>query len=50
MTLQQLEIHHITRALRHEGGHVHRAADRLGIPRSTLYEKIKKHGIETSDA
>ncbi len=50
MSLQQLEIHHITRALRREGGHVHRAAERLGIPRSTLYEKIKKYAIETSDA
>ncbi len=49
MSLRQLEIHHISRALRREGGHVHRAAERLGIPRSTLYQKIKKYGIETSD-
>ncbi len=50
MSLRQLEIHHITRVLRCEGGHVHRAAERLGIPRSTLYEKIKKYAIETPDA
>ena len=45
MNLQQLEIHHISRTLRREGGHVHRTAERLGIPRSTLYQKIKKYDI-----
>jgi transcriptional regulator of acetoin/glycerol metabolism len=25
-----------------EGGHVERAAARLGIPRSSLYQKLKK--------
>ncbi len=47
MSLRQVEILHISQALRSERGHVNRAADRLGIPRSTLYQKIKRYGIET---
>jgi transcriptional regulator of acetoin/glycerol metabolism len=31
--------------LREEGGHVERAAKRLNIPRSTLYQKIKAYGL-----
>lgn len=45
MTLEELERLHITAALRTEGGHVERAARRLGIPRSTLYQKIKLMGM-----
>ncbi len=48
MSLRQLEIHHITRTLRREGN-VRRTAERLEIPRSTLYQKIKKYGIETPE-
>jgi transcriptional regulator of acetoin/glycerol metabolism len=32
--------------LKEEGGHVGRAASRLGVPRSTLYQKIKRYGID----
>lgn len=45
LTLLQLEKHHIERVLEEERGHVEKAAQRLGIPRSSLYQKIKKHQI-----
>jgi DNA-binding NtrC family response regulator len=45
LTLRELERLHIANVLREEGGHVERAAKRLNIPRSTLYQKIKAHGI-----
>jgi len=47
-TLEELERQHIERILREEGGKVEAAARRLGIPRSTLYQKIKKHGLAPS--
>ena len=46
LTLAELERLHITRVLAAEGGRVERAAARLGIPRSTLYQKIKVMGID----
>jgi transcriptional regulator with PAS, ATPase and Fis domain len=48
LTLIDLERKHIGRVLSEEGGHVDRAAKRLGIPRSSLYQKIKKHGLRPS--
>ena len=48
MTLQQVERRHIERVLREEGGKVEQAAQRLGVPRSTLYQKIKNLGIDVS--
>jgi DNA-binding NtrC family response regulator len=45
LTLLELERRHIERVLHAEHGHVERAARRLGIPRSSLYQKIKKFGI-----
>jgi DNA-binding NtrC family response regulator len=47
-TLKASEIQEIVRALQAEGGHVERAAQRLGIPRSSLYQKIRKYGIALS--
>ena len=44
-TMKAVEIQEIVRALQAEGGRVERAAQRLGIPRSSLYQKIKKYGI-----
>jgi len=41
LTLDEMERLHIQRALSLENGHVPRAAMRLGIPRSTLYHKLK---------
>jgi len=48
ITLQELERRHIERVLRLEGGRVSDAAKRLGIPRSSLYQKIKQHRIVVS--
>ena len=47
-TLKALEIQEIVRALQAEGGHVGRAAQRLGVPRSSLYQKIRKFGIPSA--
>ncbi len=48
LTLQELERQHIERVLLEERGRVEKAAKRLGIPRSSLYQKIKKHQIQPS--
>jgi DNA-binding NtrC family response regulator len=40
-TLQEVEWQHIQRVLHEENGSVGRAAQRLGVPRSTLYQKLK---------
>jgi DNA-binding NtrC family response regulator len=40
-TLKDLEWQHIQRVLAEEGGSVPRAARRLGVPRSTMYQKLK---------
>jgi DNA-binding NtrC family response regulator len=48
LTLLELEKQHIERVLEEEQGRVEKAAKRLGIPRSSLYQKIKKHGIASS--
>jgi DNA-binding NtrC family response regulator len=44
-TLDEVERTHIARALRILGGQVPEAAKRLGIPRSSLYNKIKQYRI-----
>ena len=49
LTLEQLERRHIVRVLHDEGGHVIRTAERLGIPRSTLYQKIKTYGLDPTE-
>jgi len=46
LTLLELERRHIERVLDLEKGHVVAAAERLGIPRSTLYQKLKEYGID----
>lgn len=48
LTLLELEKQHIERVLQEERGRVETAAKRLGIPRSSLYQKIKKFQIPTS--
>ncbi len=48
MTLEQLEKWYVERVLREENGHVDTAAKRLGIPRSTLYQKLKKWDLTVS--
>jgi DNA-binding NtrC family response regulator len=48
LTLLELERRHIELVLAEEHGQVERAAKRLGIPRSSLYQKIKKFQIMLS--
>jgi len=48
LTLLELERRHIELVLAEERGQVESAAKRLGIPRSSLYQKIKKFQIITS--
>ena len=45
LTLEELERSHIERVLAELGGRVTEASQRLGIPRSTLYQKIKRFGL-----
>jgi DNA-binding NtrC family response regulator len=46
MTLGQMELEAIKRALLEAGGNVVRASKILGVGQATLYRKIKKHGLE----
>ncbi len=45
MSLDQIEKAHILRIFEAEGGHVERAAARLGIARSSLYQKLRDYGL-----
>ena len=44
--LEDIERAHVIRVIGEENGHVERAATRLGIPRSTLYQKLKAFGYK----
>ena len=44
-TLAELERQYILKVLERENGNVERAAEWLGLPRSTLYQRIKYYGI-----
>lgn len=46
-TLLDAERQHIERVLKFEHGSVERAAVRLGVSRSTLYQKLRRFGIHT---
>ena len=48
LTLADVERRHIERVLVEEAGRVEPAARRLGVPRSTLYQMLKRHGISLS--
>lgn len=48
LTLQEMERRHIERVLGDTQGKVEQAAKRLGIPRSTLYQKLKDYGLAPS--
>ena len=48
LTLRDLERLHIERVLREENGRVETTAKRLGVPRSTLYQKLKEYGLAPS--
>lgn len=43
LTLLELEQHYIAKVLQEEQGNVDRAAKRLDVPRSSLYQKIKRY-------
>jgi DNA-binding NtrC family response regulator len=46
LTLDEVEQRHIANVLAEENGHVERAARRLGIPRSSLYAKIRSGRVQ----
>ncbi|HEX6095203.1 MAG TPA: sigma-54 dependent transcriptional regulator [Thermoanaerobaculia bacterium] len=48
VSLVEAEERYIRRVLAHEGGSVERAAKKLGVPRNTLYYKLKKYGVRLS--
>jgi DNA-binding NtrC family response regulator len=48
VTLEEVERGHIMRVLEAEGGNVAQAAQRLGVPRSTLYQRIRTFGLRVS--
>jgi DNA-binding NtrC family response regulator len=45
-TLDELERSYIEHVLRAELGNVERAAEKLAIPRSTLYQRIRTYGLQ----
>ena len=45
LTLQEMEKNHIAAVLALELGSIQKAAKRLGIPRSSLYNKVNRFGI-----
>ncbi|MGA2099181.1 MAG: sigma-54 dependent transcriptional regulator [Candidatus Acidiferrum sp.] len=49
-TLDELERSHIEEVLALENGRVGLAAQKLGVPRSSLYEKLKQYGIGRKDS
>ena len=46
LTLDEMERRLIDRAMQLEGGRVEQAARRLGIARSSLYDKLKRHRLK----
>jgi transcriptional regulator with PAS, ATPase and Fis domain len=46
-SLEELELRHISRVLLHCRGNRTRAAQRLGISRATLHNKINRYGLKT---
>ena len=48
LTLDEMERRHVEHVVRLEGGNIDRAAVRLGVSRSTLYQKLKRYRDETS--
>jgi DNA-binding NtrC family response regulator len=47
-TLEEMERDYIEQVLRIERGRVQSAARKLGIPRSSLYHKLKQYKTEQS--
>ncbi len=47
-TLEEVERDYIEQVLREENGAIDRVAERLGVSRSAVYYKARKHGIDIS--
>jgi transcriptional regulator of acetoin/glycerol metabolism len=45
MTLEEVELLVIKRALAHCKGNIKQAADKLGLGRSSLYRRLEKFGL-----
>jgi DNA-binding NtrC family response regulator len=45
-TLEEMEKQMIVTSLEKEGGKIRAVAEKLGITRQTLYNKLKKYGID----
>jgi DNA-binding NtrC family response regulator len=43
------ERRHITAVLERTGGQIKKAADLLGVSRTTLWEKMRKLGLQSDD-
>jgi DNA-binding NtrC family response regulator len=50
LSLSDVERLYIQKVIQEENGRIERAAQRLGVPRSSLYKKIKAMGIAVSKA
>jgi PAS domain S-box-containing protein len=48
VSLQEMERRHIDAVLRATGGQVPKAAEILGLSRTALYDRLKKHGLKPS--
>lgn len=48
-SLSEMERRHILNVLKSHQGHVENAANVLRVPRSSLYAKLKKYGIDVSE-
>ena len=49
ITLRDMEVNHIRKTLKAVGGRVPIAAQRLAVPKSSLYQKLKAFGIDPSE-
>ncbi len=46
MTLEEIEVKIIVKLLENNGGNINRVANILNISRNTIYNKLKRHGLE----
>jgi transcriptional regulator of acetoin/glycerol metabolism len=47
MTMEEMERAMIDKALQHHAGNISRAAESLGMTRTSLYRRMEKYGIRT---
>ena len=50
LTLSDIERIYVQKVIQEENGQIERAAQRLGVPRSSLYKRIKAMGLNVSKA